>query len=141
MTDVTIQLQSIGDNLAAAEAHMERIRQMMDRIQQEGMYDAVPTESWQDRGGRGVYLYHYFPQNPRGIDHLGPDGKKKVYVGVDKARIAEARRLANNTRRYQSLARSASTLARWLGHRHDDLNNLAAHSPRFPRFDFRSLGD
>lgn len=141
METITTQLHAIGHHLAGAQAHLARIQQMMDRIAQEGMYDAVPTESWQDRGGPGRYLYHYFPQDRTGASYLGPDGKKKLYIGVEPARIKEARRLAHNRRRYNTLNQAAAALQRWLGYRQTDLNNLAAHAPCYPRFDFRQIAD
>jgi hypothetical protein len=67
-------------------------------------YPAVPTESWQDRGGDSRYLYMLFQQ---GDDYRygGPGGKRKVYVGNKIGRIAKARRLAANSRQYSTLCR------------------------------------
>lgn len=137
--DLQTQLNLILDGMIAAQSHLKRLRQTMARLQQEGMYDAVPTESWQDRGGDGRYLYHYFPVARHGPGYLGPDGKKKHYVGSDPARIAEARRLADNRRRYEDLAAAADRLDQWLFWRRQDLRTLAGHAVAWPRFDFRTL--
>jgi hypothetical protein len=137
--DLDTQLKMIYDGMIAAQNHLKRLRQTMARLQQEGMYDAVPTESWQDRGGAGQYLYHYFPMDRLGSGYLGPDGKKKHYVGSDPARIAEARRLADNRRRYEDLAAAADRLEQWLTWRRQDLATLTGHAIAWPRFDFRTL--
>lgn len=133
------QVHDILAQLEAARAHRAAIRQMIDRVAQEGMYDAVPTESWQDRGGDGRYLYHYFRWDSRRERYLGPEGKKKVYVGSDPERIADARRLATNRRTHDRLVAAEQKLANWLVWRERELANLAREAGRYPTFDLQSL--
>lgn len=75
-------------------------------------YPAVPRESWQDRGGDSRYLYMLFQESGEGYG--GPGGRRKLYVGNKPEKIAEARRLAANSRRYRTLLRRRYSLRRWL---------------------------
>jgi hypothetical protein len=85
----------------------------MRELEEDGMYDAVPTESWETRrGGDYEYLYMIFPK----IDGLytGPGYRRKLYVGCKDERIDEARRLKRNRAEYETLAETLDELEKWL---------------------------
>lgn len=127
------QFETIQTHLDAAQMHLIAIRAEMQRLEADGMYDSVPTESWQTRNGvDNQYLYHLFGMDRDG-GYTGPDGKRKVYVGCRPERIAQARALANNRRRYDELARAARDLALWLDFRQTDLKQLANACRRWTR--------
>lgn len=135
------ELTAINAALDAAECHRGELARKMAALELAGMYPAIPAEQWQDRGGAGQYLYMIFRLGPDG-QYLGPDGKRKVYVGNDPARIAEARRLAENRRRWEVAQQARQELERWIADRRQDLKdlglsvaNLARRSERWPTFD------
>jgi hypothetical protein len=90
---------------------------------------------------RPVYLHHYWRQDGRG-GHEGPGGKRKTYVGCKVARIAEARRLVENRRRWEALERTRERLESWLDALGNDVAalaenaaSLARESGEYPRAD------
>jgi len=95
----------------SAYHHLEDIEAAIAQVGE--MYPAIPAESWQDRNGKGRYLYMLFPSNGNGA-YTGPDGKRKLYVGNKPERIEAARRLAANRRRYEELQRARRNLRYWI---------------------------
>lgn len=132
-------LKTINDSLAAALAHRAELAQALAEIEAAGMYPSEPSEQWQDRGGSGQYLYMLFRLAPDGQTYQGPDGKRKVYVGADPARIAEARRLAANRGRWGQARQAARALDQWIELRQSELHSLAARCDRWPTADLGPL--
>jgi len=102
-------LDTIRDELSTALAHLVDLHQALGKIEAAGMYPALPTEQWQARGdsGEARYLYMLFRKNAEGT-YQGPGGKRKLYVGADPGRQAEARRLAENRRRWRAIGPGAA---------------------------------
>ncbi len=118
-------LETIREQLQAAQDHLEVVCTDMVRLEQAGMYPSVPHEQWQGRdGGDAKYLYMLFRQGRDG-QYEGPEGKRKLYVGCDPERITEARRLAKNRKRYQHLATLSRHLQSWLTQKVYDVRFLA----------------
>lgn len=122
-------LEAINAGLAGALAHRADLAQVLATLEAAGMYPASPSEQWQDRNGSGQYLYMLFRLGPDG-QYQGPDGKRKVYIGKDPERIAEARRLAENRRRWEVVNRAARDLDGWLYLRGSELQSLAGRCQR-----------
>jgi hypothetical protein len=127
-------LVCIRENLAGAAHRLHEISQVMNGLEQTGMYPAIPTEQWQDRDGKGKYLYMLFRQDRNGV-YTGPDGKRKLYVGTDPEKIAEAHRLAANRRRWEELRAAARQLDIWLKARQGDMEHLARNCQQWPHTD------
>ena len=121
---------AISDCMAGAGAHLLEIRQAMDQLGAAGMWPSVPTEDWSDLKG----LYMLFRSNRDGT-YKGPDGKREVYIGKDPAAIAEARRLAENRRRWEACELAAWNLHKWIGGKWVELRDLAEDCKRWPALD------
>ena len=128
---------TILTNLAAAEQHRAQVQAAMRRLRDAGMYPSVPTEQWQDRDGRGSYLYMCFPYNSE--RYRGPNGKRKVYIGCRPERVREARRKAWNRREYELLASHLDVLTRWISKTTLELTNLAHRSGVWPEVDLGEI--
>lgn len=77
------------------------------RLEAAGMWPAVPSESWETRGGGDpVYLRLVFPKRTAGLNG------RKVYVGAKPEKIADARRKTANRQRWEWLNREIRRL-RW----------------------------
>jgi len=123
--------------LATANAvaeHLAAIDAAMQTLKAAGMYAELPSrEAFESRNGSApIYLYHYFPQGRDG-DYLGPGGKRKVYVGCDPKRIAEARRLVENRKRWVQLQRERTQLSYELGQITDDVTRLVKEAESLAR--------
>jgi hypothetical protein len=119
--------------LAAAREHREQLTLEMRRIAAAGMYQAVPTEQWQSRGGgEAKYLYMLFRSNSQG-EYYGPAGRRKLYVGADPAKIAEARRLAANRQRWEQIAEVKDRLRIWIDQQERKIEQIALYADRWPR--------
>jgi len=101
------------EGVEAAYRHLAAIERFIAQIGE--MYPAIPTESWQERNGKGQYLYMLFSANRYGGGYSGPDGKRKIYIGNKPKRIEAARRLARNRRSYEELQRARQALMTWIG--------------------------
>lgn len=106
-------LEEIDQNLNEAARYLRSLFLAMAKLELAGFYPAVPTEEWQSQNGNGDGLYLHFPGKPDGT-YQGPDGQQTVYIGSDSKQIAEARRLAENRRRYEQLSAAAQDLDIWL---------------------------
>ena len=80
-----------------------------DDLAAAGMWPSVPTEDWSDN--TGVYLL--FRSNRDGT-YKGPSGKREICAGKDPDAIAEARRLAENRRRWEACELAAWNLDKWI---------------------------
>jgi len=126
-------LGKIRVGMEKAHVHRTQIRRRMNQIEREGMYPAVPREQWQARnGGEARYLYMLFRMNPDG-SYQGPDGKRKVYVGADPRKQAEARRLAANRRRWEELNTVLQNLNAWLTRLTRELAEMATWIDHYPK--------
>lgn len=127
--DHTISL--IEANITAAKQHFQQIEAARFLLQEQGMYPAVPHFQWQRREemGEAKYLYLIFRQNSDG-SHQGPDGKKKVYVGADPAKIEEAKRLVINRAQWEQLGREASKLRGWIDYYKSEIAELNREANR-----------
>lgn len=133
-------LSTIREQLLKADEHLAAIRQAMAALKAAGMYPAVPLrEGWETRGDV-EYMWYYFSMGHNGRDYQGPGGKRKVYVGRDPQKIAAARQMAQNRRRWEELQQTASGLDGWLKSRHRELGRLAVDTRRWPRADLETLG-
>jgi len=133
MTETNLHqcFEDIWTHIQAAQSHLDAIQAEMTRLEQDGMYPAVPTEQWQNRDGKGNYLYHLFTMDHEG-KYTGPEGKRKVYVGNKPDRIEAARHLATNRARYESLAQTHRRLDSWIYMRLLDIDRLADHTEQWP---------
>jgi len=111
-SEFNVLVEQFREGVESAYRHRDAINRTIAGV--GDMYPAIPTESWQERGGRGKYLYMLFPSDKRGAGYSGPGGKRKVYVGNKPERIAAARQLAANRRRYEDLQRARRNLLQWI---------------------------
>lgn len=127
-------VEAINDRLAEALAHRVELGQALAQLEAAGMWPAVPSEQWQDRNSAGQYFYLLFRLGPDRA-YQGPDGKRKVDIGRDPGKIAEARRLAENRRRWEVANRAARDLDGWLAENRRQLVALAGRCERWPALD------
>lgn len=144
--DNTIKL--IQANIQAAKEHLEQIEAAMTLVETAGMYPAVPHFQWQRREelGEARYLYLVFRQNGNG-GYMGPDGKKKVYIGADPSKIEEAKRLVCNRERHDWLSVQKSRLRGWIimtenqiGQLDIKAKSLLADSQKWPKSELSTIG-
>ena len=112
--------QQMTDRLADAEALIRQIQEQITTLEAEGMYPAVPKFQWQSRGSEARYLYLVFRQGSDG-QYLGPEGKRKLYIGCDEVKIQEAQRLTHNRTMYESLHLTMNRLQRWLDYKKSEV--------------------
>lgn len=134
INDCLYGLEEINQHLAAAHSHHRRLVAAMAYLELAGMYPAVPTEEWrsQDGSSEADHLYLHFPSTPDGT-YQGPDGKETLYIGNNPEQIADARRLAENSRRWEQLSDDRQTLDTWLFRREVALQDLASKCEHWPR--------
>lgn len=125
-------LNAISTNIREAEQYGRELFLAAEEIKSAGMYPAVPSEQWQDRGGDGQYLYMIFKTDGNGI-YQGPGNARKLYVGNKADRIAEARRLAENRRRYEEITATLNQLHSWLRSANFDVMRALASTIHPPR--------
>jgi hypothetical protein len=109
-------LEKIHGQIIAVVEYMAEIDAALEVLDEAGMYPAVPSrEAWEPRGDSPpVYVNLYWRQKKRGGGFAGPEGKRKLYIGCKPERIAEARRLAENRRRWEALMETRDQLEEWL---------------------------
>ena len=125
-------LNAISINIREAEQYGRELFLAAEEIKSAGMYPAVPSEQWQDRNGDGQYLYMIFKTDGNGI-YQGPNRARKVYVGNKADRIAEARRLAENRRRYEVITATLDQIHNWLRSAKFDVMRAHASTNGCPR--------
>ncbi|HEX8833970.1 MAG TPA: hypothetical protein VF719_07200 [Abditibacteriaceae bacterium] len=120
-------------DLQKATVHLVEIRASMQKLEAAGMYPSVPNESWQKRErGQTDYLYMTFRKDATGR-FLGPQGMRKVYVGADPEKIAQARAMAQRRRDYDQLQADANALERYLAECRSQSQGLRRIAQRWPR--------
>jgi hypothetical protein len=104
MTARNERLEGISKLLDSLEAHADAIQKLLTGLEAEGMYPAIPTESFQKRNGSDTnYLYMMFGRSRRTGLYEGPEGKRKLYVGCKPNAIETARQLVENRRLFDQL--------------------------------------
>lgn len=133
--DLTKCLDTISEEIDLAKAHLADLHLHLTRLDQAGMYPAVPVrEAWETKANSSKeYMYHYFGLADDGSAYAGPDGKRKLYIGNDPDRVKEARRLATNREEYERTQAIIWDLEHWLRRFGVDLNRLAADAGHWPR--------
>jgi hypothetical protein len=120
-------LRQIRDEMVRLESALAGMRLQMERLEEAGMYPAVPSESWESRSnsthGEARYLRLVFPSRA--------PGPRKVYVGCDPAKITEARKRASNRRAWEWLDREATRLDRFLRMQRAGLERVAREVSRY----------
>ncbi len=109
-------LQTLANMHHEAQQRLAEIVDAKAALDAAGMYPAVPTQDWQARGADPDdkrYLYLCFPADGDG-GYTSPTGKRKVYIGVDPDKQAEAVRLARNRRRFEDLERQQAAVQGWI---------------------------
>jgi hypothetical protein len=105
-------LERIRATIDHATSTLNFIRHETTKLKRYGIYPSVPIEQWRNHHGRPRFLYMLFRRDPASDRHLGPDGRRKLYIGCDKARIAEARATVMRTRVYERLFQRISGIER-----------------------------
>lgn len=98
----------IDEITAALRAAYANATECRERLLLEGVYDALPRQSWETRGG-SEYLYLLFGLRPTS-GHFGPSNKRKLYVGADPEKVAAARAQIERTRQAIDLEEQAHRL-------------------------------
>jgi hypothetical protein len=138
--------ETLRHEIEQALAHLKQIKARMTQLEKAGMYPGVPKEQWQDRNAlrndeepekerEKNYLYMIFRQaSGRTVQtYEGPEGKRKVYVGSDPRKIAEARQMAANRVEWDQLNQAASALESWLSQRRSELREQKRRASDWPR--------
>lgn len=140
-------IKLIEAHIAAAQEHLGEIEAAMSLLETAGMYPAVPHFQWQrrDEMGEARYLYLVFRQNGNGA-YMGPDGKKKVYIGASEGAINEAKRLTRNRERYDRLFIQKNGLRGWIlatqnqvGQLETRATHLLQDSQKWPKTELSSI--
>lgn len=124
--ETAANLAAIGAALDAARADLQLLISWAAELESQGMFAAVPHEQWQDRNGRGRYLYLLFPMGRDGR-HMGPGGKRKLYVGNKADRISRARDKAVRRQAFERYQRAIHDLDEWIYRQASQLNMMAKH--------------
>ena len=133
MNTVEESVKIIMGELRAARAHYRLMLAEMDRLEQAGMYPAIPSENWQTRNGSGQYLYMVFQRDRKTGQYQGPNGSRKVYVGKDPAKIEQARQMARNRQEWERLEQDARRLRLWVNEFVADMSYRANKAENYPR--------
>lgn len=128
-------LIAVTEQIGPAMTHLGSLRVAMRELEQQGMYPSVPSESWEakSKSGEKDYLYMLFKTRSDGQGHAGPDGARRIAIGRDAEKIAEARAMAARRLRYEQLYALAARLDGWLRdlqHTIAGLDNWAKSWPR-----------
>jgi hypothetical protein len=126
------ELEAINQHLTKACEYLRDLYLAQLKLEDTGLYPAVPTEEWQSRNDGGDGLYLHFPGKHDGT-YRGPEGQQTIYIGTDPEQIAEARRRVENRRRYEQLLAAALDLHEWLCRYRDQLEVEAIIAKYWPR--------
>lgn len=86
--EITERLAEVAGQLAACEAERASLRA-------EGVFDKVPSASWETRNGKGRYLRLVFPSNG--------GARRRRYIGNKPERVTAALAKVGRTRRCLAL--------------------------------------
>jgi hypothetical protein len=133
MTTYHDHLEAVNRGLADALAHLADLRLAMAELDAAGRYERPPSrEALEPRAAGAEYLSLHFRKRPED-GFYSPTGKRKLYVGADPAAQSEARRLAENARRWEVLDRAARRLEDRIYLRQSQLQTLAERCQEWPR--------
>jgi hypothetical protein len=108
-----IVLGEIVDHLAALQAIRAGWLAELVALENQGIDEAIPSESWETRnGGETKYLRLVFPTDPKTRQ------RRKVYVGADPAAIEAARERVERRKRWGTLSadlRHLDKVLAWAG--------------------------
>jgi len=91
ITECDVLVKGIRKKLGENRGRLREIEVEVARLEKLGVYDAVPSESWESRnGGEKRYLRLVFP-----VDGAG---RAKEYVGADPDKVEDAREKTRRTR-------------------------------------------
>jgi hypothetical protein len=134
MENILETLHLINVSLLDARQHLAEVESVMAAIEAAGMYPAVPTEAWKNDS----YLYMRFADRVNGLEL---DAKNRLYIGTKADKIIEARRLAENRRRWEQLNSARRSLQGWLAQREDDIKQLRRAASTWKKVgDLEALG-
>jgi len=109
---ITELIARIEEGLARAYARKAKLEEEIAHLQREGIFNPIPTTSWETREGKGRYLRLVFPTGPDG-------GRRRVYVGADPQKVQGALDKIARSRRHEQLqcdlAALSSRLSQVLG--------------------------
>lgn len=130
----------IGNLVDDVLIHLSNVRVVMEILESDGMYPAVPREQFESRNDRDpIYLHMIFRRNRYTGKYEGPGGKRKIYVGCKESKIAAARKLVANRLRYNELFDHSLKLTSWLSRVDHSLTAILTHNNYFPRIDLPEL--
>jgi hypothetical protein len=96
LTECWPLVTEIGEQLKEKRERHDEIIQEIEKLQEAGVFDQIPSESWETRnGGETKYLRLVFPTNN--------GRRRRVYVGCDPAKIARASEKIGRTHRLRDL--------------------------------------
>lgn len=126
-------LLAIGHHMAKARKHLKAVHAAMDALKSEGMYNGVPTESWDSKtkDGEKTYLDMVFRSDGRGFQ--GPNGVRKLAIGRDADKIAAARGMVERRQRFNELESVATRLESWIRSKHEEILRLERLAYDWPK--------
>lgn len=122
--DTLTQCNEILDDIEVALAniatHLDEIASEIAHLEADGVFDQVPSESWETRnGGDTRYLRLVFPST-RGKRH-------KEYIGCNPVKIAAAQAKIERSERRKRLQIEQRRLHQRLGRARGDLRSAEAN--------------
>lgn len=146
IANLQAKIKQIETNIQIAQGRLDDVTNALELLEAVGMYPAEAREQWQTRpNSEGQYLYMLFRKNRHG-EYEGPGGKRKVYVGADPEKIAEARRLNQNRLSHDKLSSKRWELQRWISNQEYELRRIfeqldvtvqrSANIPEIPELTF-----
>ena len=142
MTEIETRhiLAKIANELQGAQLHLIAIQDTLATLESAGMYPAVPRLAWEQKNGQGEYLYLYFKVKPYNRGHEGPDGKRKVYIGIDPAKQADALRQVENRRRWETLKEAERRLMGQIARAERDIGHVLQVFLQWSKVELGNLG-
>lgn len=138
-TMISAAVVRMESDFAAATAHLSSLRKSLEEIKRRPMWPAVPTEVWFGRYGRNTkYLELLFHKNNDGT-YQGPDGIRRVYIGIDPERIADARKRTETRKLYEQLVTDIENLEKYLEDRKQEIVMFSMSTQNWPRGRVKAL--
>lgn len=125
MTELTVSvagmrtlLEQITEVLAEVAGHLAEMEAELVKLQDEGIFDELPTPSWEGRNGQGRYLRLIYPMRGR--------KRRRVYVGCKPERVMAALATIERTRRFLALGQEIRRVNSRLRRAHGSLTEALA---------------
>lgn len=99
------------------------LKQQLADLRSDGVYDAEPTPSWEQRNGNGRYLRLVFPTEDAG-------GRRRTYIGNDPDKIARTLACVERTRLHRLTRNRLVQLTDYVGHVARGLDDISADLAR-----------